>query len=163
MPLEAIFPADGEHRQAAQRDAGQDGGSSGGLRGADRVPERHGTSDGADQGLEVEERSGDLCGDPALPEREQGERQQRAGGGQRDNRQYWARVTWPGWYAVGEGRNRQRGQRGAEELDGGDRDRVAAGQQAALGHRERGGKDEGGEHQAVPGGGRTPAPAARGD
>ena len=42
-----------------------------------------------------------------------------------------------GWCGLGEGGHRQCAQRGAEELHRGDRDRVAAGQQAALGHRYR--------------------------
>jgi hypothetical protein len=135
-------PGPGDQRQAAQPDAGHDGHTAGGLRDANWVPERHRARDGADQRLEVEERAGDLGGDLALPECEQGERQQRAARGQRDDHQHRASATRQGWRALGEGSDRQRAQRGAEELHGGDRDRVAAGQQTPLGHGDRGRQDE---------------------
>jgi hypothetical protein len=112
------------------------------LRDANWVAERHRARDGADQRLEVEERAGDLGGDLALPECEQGERQQRAARGQRDDHQHRASAMRDGRCALGEGSDRQRAKRGAEELHGGDRDRVAAGQQTALGHGDGGRHDE---------------------
>jgi hypothetical protein len=135
-------PGSDDQRQAAEPDAGHDGHAAGGLRDANWVPERHRARDGADQRLEVEEPAGDLGGDLALPECEQGERQQRAARGQREDHQHRASATRHGWWALGEGSDRQRAERGAEELHGGDRDRVAAGQQTALGHGDRGRQDE---------------------
>jgi hypothetical protein len=150
-------------RQAAQADASHDGHAADDLREADRVPERHRADDGSHQRLDVDERPGDLGGDPALPECEESERQQRAAPGQRDDRQHRAGATRHGRHATGDDGNRQRAERGAEELDGGDRDRVASVQQAALGHDERGRQDERRQHQPVPGQCRAAAPAAHGD
>jgi hypothetical protein len=123
-----LLAAAHEQRQAAQPDARYDGRAAGDLREADRVPERHRARDGADQWLEVEERPGDLGGHPALPEREQGERQQGASRRQRDDRQHRTRTGRKGRRALGQDTDQQRAGRGAQELDRGDRDRVAAGQ-----------------------------------
>ena len=59
--------------------------------------------------------------------------------------------------------DQQRTHSGAQELHGGDRDRVAAGQQPALRHRGRGAQQQRRQHQAVAGHGRAAASAARGD
>jgi hypothetical protein len=55
-----------------------------------------------------------------------------------------------GRHALGGG-ERQRGQGGAQELHGGDRDRVTAAQQPDLRHGERGRQQQRDEHQAVTG------------
>ena len=60
-------------------------------------------------------------------------------------------------------RNQQRAHRGRQELHGGDRDRVAAGQQPALRHRDGGGQEQRRQHQAVAGQCRAAASATRGD
>jgi hypothetical protein len=135
-------PTAGQQRQAAERDARQDGRATPGLRQPDRVAEHHRARDGADQRLQVEERPGDLGRHAALAEREQGERQQRPGQCQRDDRQHDARAGRPGRRTLAHRGDRQRAQRRAQERHGSDRDRVAAGQQPALGHRDHGRQEQ---------------------
>jgi hypothetical protein len=76
-----------EQREAAQGDAREDGRAADDLLRASGVAEKHGAGRGADEGLQVQERPGHLGGHPALPEGEQGERQQRAGRHQAQHRQ----------------------------------------------------------------------------
>jgi hypothetical protein len=64
--------------------------------------------------------------------------------------------------SLGQGGHGQHGQRGAQHLHGGDRDRVAAGQQPGLGHGERGGQQQRGQDQAVSGQARVALGAHRG-
>jgi hypothetical protein len=149
-----------EQRQAAQRDARHNRRAARELPGAERVTEHDHASDRADQWLEVEERPGDLGGHPALPEGEQRERQQRAAGRQRDDGQD---RTWPrrdDGHALGDRGDGHRGERGGQELHGGHRDRVTAGQQPCLRDGDRGRDEQRGQHQPVAGQRGTAASAA---
>jgi hypothetical protein len=158
-----LGPAGRDQRQAAQADARQDGQAARDLREPDLVTERHRARDGAHQRLEVEERPGDLGRHPALTEREQGERGQRPAQRQRGDREHRPAPGRHDGRALGQHRHRQRAQRGAQELHGGHRDRVAAGQQAALGHRDRGRQQQRDQDQAVPGQRGTASAAAHRD
>jgi hypothetical protein len=151
-----------QQRQAAQADARHDGRAATDLHRAERVTEEGDARDGADQRLEVEERPGDLGGHPALPEGEQREGHQRAERGQRADGQDRARADRDGRAALGEQGEGQGGRRGGQELHGGDRDRVAAGQQPDLRDGERSPDEQGDQHQPVAGQ-RRAAPAATGD
>jgi hypothetical protein len=131
-------PPRAEQRNRAQGYAHDDGGASGRLQRADRVAEHHYARERADQRLEVEEGSGQLGRDAALPVGEQGERDQRAAQGQRHRGDDRARPVRGGRQAFGHGRVQQRGQRRPQELHGGDRDRVAPVQEPGLAHGERG-------------------------
>jgi hypothetical protein len=148
-----------QQRQAAQRDPRQDGRAAGGLRQADRVAEGDGAGGRADQRFQVQERAGDLGGDPGLPVGEQRERRQRAQQRQRGGGQQGARSSGGGRRALGDGGDRQGGQRRRQQLHRGHRDRVAAGQQAGLRHRERRRQGQRHQDQPVAGEGRAPAPA----
>jgi len=128
----------------------------------DRVAEEHRARRGSDERLDVEKRPRHLCGHPALRVSEQGERQQRAAGRQGGGGQDGPGGTRHGRPALGEGRERQHGQGGTEELHGGRGDRVPACQQPRLRHREHGRHQQGRQHEGVPGGAR-PAAVAAGD
>jgi hypothetical protein len=138
-----------DQRQAAEGDATQDGGAARDLDRPGRVAEQDDPGHGADQRLDVDEGPGHLGRNPALPVGEQGERRQRAGRGERGGDQHRAGGVRHGRQALGRGRERQRGERGPQELHGGDRDRVAAAQEPGLGHGERGRQQERHEHQPV--------------
>jgi hypothetical protein len=151
-----------QQRKAAQADARNDGRAPADLHGAERVAEDGDAGDGADQRLEVEERPGDLGRHPALPEGEQRERHQRAERRQRADGQDRAGAGRDGRCALRDQGEGQGGHRGRQELHGGDRDRVAAGQQPDLRDGERSPDEQGDQHQPVAGQ-RRAAPAAAGD
>jgi hypothetical protein len=151
-----------QQRQAAQADARHDGRAAADLYRAERVTEEGDARDGADQRLKVEERPGDLGGHPALPEGEQREGHQRAERRQRADGQDRARAGRDGRCALRDQGEGQGGHRGRQELHGGDRDRVAAGQQPDLRDGERSPDEQGDQHQPVAGQ-RRAAPAPAGD
>jgi hypothetical protein len=127
-----------QQRQAAQHDAPEDGRAPGELARPGRVAEEHRARPGADERLDVEESAGHLGGHPALRVGEQRERQQRAADHQDGGGQHQPRRGRDSRHRLGERRERQGGQGGAQELHRGRGDRVAAGQQPGLAHRERG-------------------------
>jgi hypothetical protein len=131
-------PPHAEQRNRAQGYARDDRGAARRLQRADRVAEHHHPGQRADQRFEIEEGAGQFGRDAALPEGEQGERNQRAAKGQGhggDDRT--GRVRHRG-QALGHDRVDQRGQGRPQELHGGDRDRVPSPQQPGLAHGERG-------------------------
>jgi hypothetical protein len=146
-----------QQRQPAQRDPRQDGRASGCLRHADRVAEDGGAGGRADQRLQVQERAGDLGGDPGLAGGEQRERRQRAQQRQPGGGQQRVRAGGDGRYALGHGGDGQGGQRRRQELHRGHGDRVAAGQQAGLRHGERRREAQRHQHQGVAAEGRAAA------
>jgi hypothetical protein len=154
--------ADGQQREAAQPDPGEHRRAPGKLPRPDRVAEEHRARHGADERLDVEEGPGHLGGHPALRVSEQGERQQRADGRQGGGGQDGPGGSGDGRPALGDGRERQHGQGGAEELHRGRGDRVPARKQPRLCHRERGRYQQGRQYERVPGGAR-PAAVAAGD
>jgi hypothetical protein len=126
---------------------------------ADRVAEGDDAGGRADERFQVHERAGDLGGDPRLPIREERERRQRAQERQPGGGQQAARAACGGRHALGDGDDRQRGERRREELDRAHGDRVAAGQQASLRHGQRGRERHGPQHQAIAGQRRAASPA----
>jgi hypothetical protein len=132
------WQASGQQRQAAQRNAREDGSAAEDLQRAGRVAEDNDARRGADKGLQVEEGPGDLGGHPALPVGEEREGQQGACAREPDGGRHGARAAGGGRHALGNQGDRRRGDGSRQELRGGDSDRIAAVQQAALRHRERG-------------------------
>jgi hypothetical protein len=132
------WSACGQQRQAAQRDAREDGSAADDLQRAGRVAEDNDARHGADERLQVEKGPRDLSGYPALPVGEEREGQQGACGREPDGGRHGARAAGGGWHALGNQGDRARGDGSSQELRGGDSDRIAAVQQAALRHRERG-------------------------
>jgi hypothetical protein len=137
--------------QAAQRDPGQDGRAAGRLGQPDRVAEGGGAGGRADQRLQVDEGAGDLGRDPGLPVGEEGGRRQRARERQPGGGQQGGRAGGEGGEGLGGGGHGEGGEGGREELQGGHGDRVAAGEQAGLGHGEGGRQHQGGQDQGVAG------------
>jgi len=152
-------PAGAQQRERAQRDARDDRGAAERLGRAGGVAEDHDPRDRADERLDVDERSGHLGGHPGLAVGEERERQQRAGGHEGHGGQERARAVRGGGDALGR-RQRHGGERGPEELNRGDRNRVTPAQQAGLRHGERGRQQQRREHQAVAADRGTAAPAA---
>jgi hypothetical protein len=129
------------------------------VRHADRVAEDDGAGGGADERFQVHERAGDLGGDPRLPVGEERERREcpqerQSGGGQ-----HAARAARGGRHALGDGGDREGGERRREELHRGHGDRVAAGQQTGLRHGERGRDQHRRQHQAIADERRAASPA----
>jgi hypothetical protein len=122
--------------EAAQGDAHDDGHAPGDLRRADRVAEGDGAGHRADQGLEIEEGAGHFGRYPALPVGEEREGQQRPAERQAGGSEGNSRAVRCGGHALDGHRERQHREGSPEELHGGDRDRVAARQQADLRHGE---------------------------
>jgi hypothetical protein len=146
--------------QTAQHDPGQDGRATRRLGRPDRVAEGGGAGGRADQRFQVHEGAGDLGRDAGLAVGEQRggcqrARQRQAGDGQQDPRA----GRRDGGEGLGGGGHRQGGERGREELHGGHGDRVAAGEQAGLGHGEGGREQQGGQDKAVASDARPAAPA----
>lgn len=148
-----------EQGQAAQRDPGQDGRAAGRLGQADRVAEGDGAGGRADQRLQVHEGAGDLGRDPGLAVGEQGGRRQRARERQPGGGRQHAHAAGDGWPALGEGGHGEGGQGRGHELDRRHGDRVAAGEQAGLGHGEGGREEQRRQDQAVAGEAGPVAPA----
>ena len=117
----------------AERDAGEDHRAARELRWRRTgSPNASAPGGGADQRLEVEERARQLGRDARLPVGEQRERHERAGGGQRDQRQHRRRARG----RVREALERRVGERrepAADHLHRGHRDRVAARAAATAG------------------------------
>jgi hypothetical protein len=155
-------PPHAQQRNRAQGYARHDRGAARRLQRADRVAEHHDPGHRADQRLEVEEGSGQLGRDAALPVGEQRERGQRAAQGQGHGGQDRAGRVRHRRQAFGHGRVDQRGQGRPQELHGGDRDRVPALQQPGLAHGEGGRDQQRDQDQAVPEHG-SPAAVAAGD
>jgi hypothetical protein len=126
---------------------------------ADRVAEDDGAGGRTDERFQVHERAGDLGGDPRLPVREERERRERPQQRQPGGGQQAARAAGGGRYALGDGGDREGGERRREELDRAHGDRVAAGQQARLRHGQRGREHHRRQHQAIAGEGRAASPA----
>lgn len=80
------------------------------------VAKRKPADGGADQGLQVDEGSGDVRGDPGLPEREEPERQQRPDQRQRGERHHRPGTSRGSGSAAGDDRDWQRDERPGGEL-----------------------------------------------
>jgi len=135
--------------ERAQHDPRQDGSGPGQLPPACRLAEGQPADRGADERLEVEERAGELGGDPALPEREQPERQERPDHAQRGERGDRLQAGRRGRRAPGQERDRQGEQPAGAELHRGHGSRIAAPEQAGLDDDHRSRQRRGGEHEQV--------------
>jgi hypothetical protein len=147
-----------QQRQAAQGDPGQDGRAPGRLGQADRVAEGGGAGDRADEWLQVDEGAGDPGRDAGLAVGEEGERCQRARQRQGAGGEQGSRAAGGDRRTLGDGGDGEGGQPGRGELGRGHGHRVAAGQQAGLGHGERGREEQRRQDQPVAGEGRAAAP-----
>ncbi len=146
-PIQAAVAS--ARRKRAQGDPGEHRGGAGDLPARCRIAEREPAHDGADDGLEVDERARQLGRDPSLSEREQPERQQRSDCGQRSEREHRGGVRRGRRRPVHQHGDRERDDGTRRELDRGHRGRVASREQARLAHDEPGRQDDRGEHQPI--------------
>jgi hypothetical protein len=151
-------PPSPDDRVTAKSEASHHGRAADDLGRAEGIAEQHDSDGSADKGLQVEERAGDGCRDPALREGEQRHRQDRpcqheSRGGQHRRGGRGRDLRGPACE-----RRRKHGDRCRHELQCRHRDRIPAAQQPRLRHGKPSRGELGGQHQAVAGEARTRAP-----